>query len=118
MGFDNLASNDFYFSLNVTHFQNYLNQYKLFDEASDIVNGNIMLKAATGALVYIVLYVLQRIWNFLIYERFIDNCLQQFIDVASIANVSVLILINSFGFYIHGRSGVILQIIALFLYFK
>lgn len=68
-----------------------------------------MLKTATGAMIYFVLYVLQRFWNFLVYERFIDNCLQQFIDVASIANVSVLILINSYGFYIHGRSGVIQQ---------
>jgi meckelin len=74
-------------------------------EASDIVNGNIILKVATGAIIYLIAYILQRIWNFLIYERFIDNCLQQFIDVASIANISVLILINSFGFYIHGRSG-------------
>lgn len=91
--------------LNITHFQNYLNQYRLFDEASDVVDGNIMLKVATGAMVYFVLYLLQRVWNFLVYERFIDNCLQQFIDVASIANISVLILINSYGFYIHGRSG-------------
>lgn len=74
-------------------------------EASDIVNGNIILKVATGAIIYLTAYILQRIWNFLIYERFIDNCLQQFIDVASIANISVLILINSYGFYIHGRSG-------------
>lgn len=34
-----------------------------------------------------------------------DNCLQQFIDVSSIANISVLILLDSFGYYIHGRSG-------------
>lgn len=73
-------------------------------EADDVVNNNIFLKVAVGAMVYLVLYVLQRIYNFLIYERFIDNCLQQFIDVASIANISVLILINSYGFYIHGRS--------------
>lgn len=41
----------------------------------------------------------------MIYERFIDNCLQQFIDVSSIANISVLILsMDSYGFYVHGRS--------------
>lgn len=92
--------------LNVTHFQNYLNQYRLFNEATDIVDENIIMKVATGAMVYFVLYSLQRVWNFLVYERFIDNCLQQFIDVASIANISVFILINTYGFYIHGRSGV------------
>ncbi|EDS39735.1 conserved hypothetical protein [Culex quinquefasciatus] len=45
------------------------------------------------------------VYNFLIYERFIDNALQQFIDVASLANISVFILcMESYGFYIHGRS--------------
>jgi hypothetical protein len=104
-GFENLSSTDFDFYLNVTHIQHYLRQYERDDEASDIVNGNIILKVATGAIIYLVLYAMQRVWNFLIYERFIDNCLQQLIDVASIANISVLILLNSYGFYIHGRSG-------------
>ncbi|KAL7039251.1 hypothetical protein ACKWTF_009846 [Chironomus riparius] len=103
-GFENFASTDFDFNLNVTNFQHYLSHYRMDKEASDIVNGNILLKVATGAIIYLTAYILQRIWNFLIYERFIDNCLQQFIDVASIANISVLILINSYGFYIHGRS--------------
>lgn len=73
-------------------------------DADDVVNNNIFLKVAVGAMVYLGLYVSQRIFNSLIYERFIDNCLQQFIDVASIANISVLILMDSYGFYIHGRS--------------
>jgi hypothetical protein len=89
--------------LNATHL--HLRQYEADSEASDIVTGNTILKVATGAIIYLILYVLQRIWNFLVYERFIDNCLQQFVDVASIANISVLILINNYGFYVHGRSG-------------
>lgn len=89
----------------MTYFQHYLRHYQFDEEALDVANGNILLKVATGAIIYFVLYALQRVYNFLIYERFIDNCLQQFIDVASIANISVLILLDSYGFYIHGRSG-------------
>lgn len=72
-----------------------------------MANNNI-LKVAVGVIVYFVLYLSQRLFNFLIYERFFKNCLQQFIDLSSIANISVLILIESYGFYIHGRSGCLL----------
>lgn len=75
------------------------------DEAFSESNDNIVLKVAVGAMAYLTLYLAQRLYNFLIYERFVDNCLQQFIDVSSIANISVLILLDSYGFYVHGRSG-------------
>lgn len=39
-----------------------------------------------------------------IYERYINNCIQQFVDVCSLANISVFILsAEFFGYYIHGR---------------
>ncbi|EAT42306.1 AAEL006128-PA, partial [Aedes aegypti] len=64
-----------------------------------------VLKIAVGIIVYTIVYVAQRIYNALIYERFVENAIQQFIDVASIANISVFILcMESYGFYIHGRS--------------
>ncbi|XP_058824301.1 meckelin isoform X2 [Topomyia yanbarensis] len=64
-----------------------------------------VLNVAIGILVYGTVYLAQRVYNFLIYERFIENAIQQFIDVASIANISVFILcMESYGFYIHGRS--------------
>lgn len=84
--------------------QNYLNTYKFDQDSSDIIDNRILI-TAVGSMVYLTLYMLQRMFNFLIYERFVDNCLQQFIDVSSIANISVLILMNSYGFYLHGRSG-------------
>lgn len=59
---------------------------------------------AVGVMVYCSLYLVQRIYNYLVYERFVDNCIQNFVDVSSIANISVLILLNSYGYYIHGRS--------------
>lgn len=74
-------------------------------DSSDIVSVDIFLKVAVGAMIYLGLYLSQRLFNFVIYERFVDNCIQQFIDVSHTANISVLILLNSYGFYIHGRSG-------------
>ena len=46
-------------------------------------------------------------WVFmsLIYERFFQHQIQQFVDLCSISNVSVFILETEFyGYYIHGRS--------------
>ncbi|XP_058453629.1 meckelin [Malaya genurostris] len=64
-----------------------------------------VLRIAVGIIVYGTVYLIQRIYNFIIYERFIENAIQQFIDIASIANISVFILcMESYGFYIHGRS--------------
>jgi hypothetical protein len=74
-------------------------------DSSQVNDCDIILKLASCTILYFVLYIAQRLANFLIYERFVDNCMEQFIDVTSIANISVLILINSYGYYIHGRSG-------------
>ncbi|KAJ1524437.1 hypothetical protein ONE63_010934 [Megalurothrips usitatus] len=66
---------------------------------------NILCRFAVGVLVYLGIYILQ--WLFLIglYERFIKSFVQDFVDVCSMANVSVFILsLENFGYYIHGRS--------------
>lgn len=103
-GFENFSSSEFHLHLNRTQQQGYLSLFSL-DNSFDEDNNNIILRVAVGAMVYLALYLTQRLYNFLIYERFVDNCLQQFIDVSSIANISVLILLDSYGYYIHGRSG-------------
>ncbi len=42
---------------------------------------------------------------FLIYERYFEHKLRQFVDFCSVANVSVLVLSRPlFGHYIHGKS--------------
>ena len=42
---------------------------------------------------------------FIIYERYIEHKIRQFVDLCSVSNVSVLILTSKlFGYYIHGRS--------------
>ncbi|XP_035893004.1 meckelin [Anopheles stephensi] len=91
LGFENWASNAFHLHL-------HRNQELL--GGSDKV-----LLVAVGIFIYTTVYVAQRLYNFLIHDRFIENAIQQFIDVASIANISVFILsMESYGYYIHGRS--------------
>ena len=64
-----------------------------------------ILKIAVGIIIYFLIYIIERIFNYLLYERYIKNPMQQFIDVCSIANISVFILSNeSYGYYVHGRS--------------
>ena len=42
---------------------------------------------------------------FLIYERFFEHKIRQFVDLCSVSNVSVFIMTRRlFGFYVHGRS--------------
>lgn len=59
---------------------------------------------AVGLIVYSVCYAIQRIFNFLFYERYIMNSVQQFIDICSMSNISMFIfVVDSYGYYIHGR---------------
>lgn len=69
-----------------------------------IRNGQSLEMLAIGLIVYSICYVIQRVFNFLIYERFILNSVQQFIDICSLSNISMFIFaIDSYGYYIHGR---------------
>jgi hypothetical protein len=45
-------------------------------------------------------------WLFMVhvYERYVKNSVQDFVDICSLANISVFILaLENYGFYIHGR---------------
>ncbi|KAI4498288.1 hypothetical protein M0802_006774 [Mischocyttarus mexicanus] len=69
------------------------------------VKMNFSLQYAVCAIVYITIYFIQYLISIIFYERFIKNQMQQFVDLCSIANISVFILeYNYYGFYIHGRS--------------
>ena len=49
--------------------------------------------------------LLQRFYVFLIYERFFEHKIRQFVDLCSVSNVSVFIMTRKlFGFYVHGHS--------------
>ncbi|KAL6255269.1 hypothetical protein P5V15_013606 [Pogonomyrmex californicus] len=66
---------------------------------------NFTLQYAICTFVYITVYLTQWLIRVMIYERYIRNRLQKFVDLCSIANISVFILAhNYYGFYIHGRS--------------
>lgn len=65
---------------------------------------NKTLKIAWGIIIFTSLYLAQRLVNFLFHERYVNNSVQQFVDVCSMANVSLFILKHgTFGYYIHGR---------------
>nr|KAF7419794.1 hypothetical protein H0235_010091 [Vespula pensylvanica] len=69
------------------------------------VRMNFSLQYAVCAIVYITIYFIQYLTSIIFYERFIKDQMQQFVDLCSIANISVFILeYNYYGFYIHGRS--------------
>jgi len=53
----------------------------------------------------VVLAAAQSVFMVLIYERFFQHQIRQFVDLCSISNVSVFILESDlYGYYIHGRS--------------
>ncbi|XP_062403439.1 meckelin-like [Sardina pilchardus] len=55
--------------------------------------------------VWLGLGLLQLLIYHLLYERCVEDKVRQFVDLCSISNVSVLVLIHRcYGYYIHGRS--------------
>lgn len=76
-----------------------------------IRNGRSLEMLAVGIIVYTICYGIQRIFNFLIYERYITNSVQQFIDICSMSNISMFLFAHdAYGYYIHGRYVTILMI--------
>ncbi|XP_023287645.1 meckelin [Orussus abietinus] len=66
---------------------------------------NFTLRHAIGGSTYISIYITQWLIIVVFYERFIKNRISDFIDICSVANISVFILaLDYYGFYIHGRS--------------
>lgn len=69
-----------------------------------IRNGRSLEMLALALIIYTICYAIQRAFNFLFYERYILNSVQQFIDICSMSNISMFIFaIDSYGYYIHGR---------------
>nr|KAJ3421257.1 Meckelin [Polyrhizophydium stewartii] len=66
---------------------------------------NPFLLLAVDCLCWLCLVVVQRAFHFLLFGRFYRNKLLQFIDLLSLANISLLIFDSPcHGYYIHGRS--------------
>ncbi|XP_076448752.1 meckelin-like [Babylonia areolata] len=66
---------------------------------------SIIYRYALAVLVYIIVAVVQWVFFTFIYERFVEDKVQQFVDLCSMSNVSVFVMAHAqFGYYIHGRS--------------
>ncbi|XP_071823603.1 meckelin-like isoform X2 [Apostichopus japonicus] len=66
---------------------------------------DVILRFAVATGIYLLIAAVQWIYFTFIYERFVEDILQNFVDLCSMANISVFILsANNYGHYIHGRS--------------
>nr|KAG5686494.1 hypothetical protein BaRGS_018746 [Batillaria attramentaria] len=75
------------------------------DSGSYQAEQSFVYRYALAVMVYLVVGVVQWIFFTFIYERFIEDKVQQFVDLCSMSNISAFIMAHShFGYYIHGRS--------------
>ncbi|BET01109.1 Meckelin (Transmembrane protein 67) [Nesidiocoris tenuis] len=73
--------------------------------SSAYVSEDKVFRFAVSFIVYILIYVGQLLFLGGLYERYIKNFIQEFVDICSLANISVFVLaLENYGFYIHGRS--------------
>lgn len=90
VGMKNFSSQLFYFHLHSGE----------MDTPTDVI-----LKVSTGIICFFISYVGQWLIITTVWKRYVKNPIQQFIDVCSIANVSVFLFSQRcYGYYIHGRS--------------
>ncbi|XP_032813422.2 meckelin isoform X1 [Petromyzon marinus] len=72
---------------------------------ADEASWSRILRFGVASSVWLVVGAVQVIFNTIIYERFVEDKIRQFVDLCSMSNISILILENRcFGYYIHGRS--------------
>ncbi|KAJ8042251.1 Meckelin [Holothuria leucospilota] len=68
-------------------------------------NYDVILRFGVASGIYLIIGIVQWIFFTFVYERFVEDSLQNFVDLCSMANISVFILsANNYGHYIHGRS--------------
>ena len=66
---------------------------------------NCLLRIALGVTTYLSIASLQILFNWLVYESYVKNKIQQLIDLCTMSNISLWLLVQErYGFYIHGRS--------------
>ncbi|XP_029463906.1 meckelin-like isoform X2 [Rhinatrema bivittatum] len=64
-----------------------------------------ILRFGISASMWLAVGAVQVIFTVVVYERFVEGKIQQFVDLCSVSNISVFILMHRcYGFYIHGRS--------------
>ncbi|XP_026296669.1 meckelin [Apis mellifera] len=68
-------------------------------------NYDFILYYTICTLIYILIYCIHWLVSIVFFEQCITNRMQEFVNLCSVANISVFILpFNYYGFYIHGRS--------------
>lgn len=69
-------------------------------------NGNIALEFANTVLFWIAAAIIQWLWRFIVYERFLDEPPStKFVDLCTMCNISVFMMVeNHKGYYLHGKS--------------
>ncbi|XP_074646221.1 meckelin-like isoform X2 [Tubulanus polymorphus] len=64
-----------------------------------------IFRYAIATCIFFVVALCQYLFFTFFYERFIEDKVQNYVDLCSMSNVSVFIMANAqFGYYIHGRS--------------
>ncbi|XP_076112599.1 meckelin-like [Mytilus galloprovincialis] len=97
------------FFLNVVGFENVATKDPdgriIKDTTSYRAEDSTMFRYAIGASVYILVALCQWIFFTLIYERFVEDKVRQFVDLCSMSNISVFVMAHAqFGYYVHGKS--------------
>lgn len=88
-----------HFASNLLHF------HLTRQRPDDHTTMDVILQVSTGVICFLLSYVGHRLLNCWVWERYVKNPIQQFIDVCSVANVSVFLFSQRcYGYYIHGRS--------------
>ncbi|KAK0163171.1 hypothetical protein PV327_006879 [Microctonus hyperodae] len=79
-------------------------KWTLIYESNSRISENFIFQYAIASGTFIFVYSIQ--WFlYTLYETYIKNCLQEFVDLCSVANISIFILSHNYlGYYIHGRS--------------
>ncbi|XP_056381501.1 meckelin-like isoform X2 [Hyla sarda] len=66
---------------------------------------SVILRFGMSASMWLAVGIVQVLFFIIIYERFFEDKIKQFVDLCSLSNVSVFILTHKcYGYYIHGRS--------------
>ncbi|XP_072136034.1 meckelin-like isoform X4 [Mobula birostris] len=71
----------------------------------DLAPWSPILRYGISMSMWLTVSLAQALFFIGIYERFVEDKIRQFVDLCSLSNVSVLVLLHRcYGFYIHGRS--------------
>ncbi|GAB1601198.1 meckelin [Argonauta hians] len=92
VGLERLTSND-------------ANSTLIDTDTDSVIPQNQMFRFTLPAILYIFLAILQVLYQVIFHERYVQDMLQQFIDLCSLSNISVFMMDHLLhGYYIHGRS--------------